>query len=174
RAMSGGRGRPAPPGRGSSRPRHLRADHDGRGRDAGADASLAGPVRCGREPSEGILQDARGSSRYAGGSRLRSGGVEREWSTIQPRRRTMDRQESRAMGVALGTGTGLQVAMVLAGHFSPTIAGLFAVAGMLISMLAGGMYGEGSGTPRGRAIGGGAVVGGLCALIGILVSVALG
>jgi len=86
----------------------------------------------------------------------------------------MDRQESRAMGVALGTGTGLQVAMVLAGHFSPTIAGLFAVAGMLISMLAGGMYGEGSGTPRGRAIGGGAVVGGLCALIGILVSVALG
>jgi hypothetical protein len=78
------------------------------------------------------------------------------------------------MGVALGIGSALQLAMVVGGHFSPAIAALFAVAGMLISMLAGGMFGEASGTPRRRAVGGGALVGGACALIGIAVSVALG
>lgn len=75
---------------------------------------------------------------------------------------------------ALVTGTILQLVMVIGGHFSPAIAALFAIAGMLISLVAGALYGVWSGATRGQAGIGGALVGGGCALLGIAVSVALG
>ncbi|HEY5062353.1 MAG TPA: hypothetical protein VII52_12505, partial [Gemmatimonadaceae bacterium] len=47
---------------------------------------------------------------------------------------------SRAVAVATIIGTILQVAMVLAGHSNKSIAGLFAVAGMSFSLVAGLAY----------------------------------
>src|ERR1700679_251531 len=71
-------------------------------------------------------------------------------------------------------GTLLQVAMVLAGHYVPFIAmHVFMIGGMLISLLAGLIY---AGSARGyvSAAIGGAIAGGVCALLGIAVSVGLG
>ncbi|MDE1150745.1 MAG: hypothetical protein PW843_29705 [Azospirillaceae bacterium] len=70
-------------------------------------------------------------------------------------------------------GTALQLAMVGAGHYMPVIADFFAVGGMAISALAGFIYGR---TRAGLSIAvvGGALVGGACAFIGILVSWELG
>jgi hypothetical protein len=71
-------------------------------------------------------------------------------------------------------GTLLQVAMVLAGHYVPFIAlHVFMIGGMLISLLAGLIY---AGYARGyvSAAIGGAIAGGVCALLGITVSVGLG
>jgi hypothetical protein len=45
---------------------------------------------------------------------------------------------------------------------------------MLISLIAGGLYARSAAGSKGAAAGGGALVGGLCALIGIIVSVVLG
>ncbi|TWB69827.1 hypothetical protein FBZ87_108117 [Nitrospirillum amazonense] len=70
-------------------------------------------------------------------------------------------------------GTALQVAMVVAGHYVPVIADFFAVGGMAISALAGFLYGR-TRTGLSIAVMGGALVGGACALIGILVSWRLG
>ena len=75
---------------------------------------------------------------------------------------------------ALLVGTVLQVAMVVAGHFVAWIAlHLFALGGMAISAVAGFLYGRHADSYAGAALGG-ALAGGLCALIGIAVSVALG
>ncbi|MQA92567.1 MAG: hypothetical protein GEU90_20485 [Gemmatimonas sp.] len=82
--------------------------------------------------------------------------------------------ETRAMMNAAGIGTILQLVMVIAGNFSPAVASLFAVLGMLISMIAGGMYAAWAGAARSRAAGGGAIAGGVCGLIGIAASVAMG
>lgn len=71
-------------------------------------------------------------------------------------------------------GTILQLAMVLTGHFVPAVAGLFAPIGMAISTIAGYLYARRASRPRGASIGGGAVAGGACALIGIVVSWLLG
>jgi hypothetical protein len=84
---------------------------------------------------------------------------------------------SRLSGAALVRATGigflLQVVMVVAGHFVPAIAGLFAVGGMGFSALAGWLYGRAA--PEGaQALLGGGLAGGLCALLGIGVSVAFG
>jgi len=82
---------------------------------------------------------------------------------------------TRALGIASLIGTLLQVAMVVAGHSSPAIAGLFAVGGMGISLVAGVIYARlaKDATKRSAAIGGG-VAGAICAFIGILVSYLLG
>ncbi len=82
---------------------------------------------------------------------------------------------TRALGIASLIGTLLQVAMVVAGHSSPAIAGLFAVGGMGISLVAGVIYARlaKDATKRSAAIGGG-VAGAVCAFIGILVSYLLG
>ncbi|PZN96670.1 MAG: hypothetical protein DCF31_02435 [Alphaproteobacteria bacterium] len=73
-------------------------------------------------------------------------------------------------------GTILQVAMVVAGHFLPALRDPgFAIGGMALSALAGWLYARTA--PRsawGPALGGGAIAGGVCALIGIGVSVLLG
>lgn len=72
------------------------------------------------------------------------------------------------------TGTVLQVAMVVAGHFIAWIAmNVFALGGMGISALAGFLYARNGGGYAGAALGG-ALAGGLCAAIGIALSVALG
>jgi len=73
-------------------------------------------------------------------------------------------------------GTVLQVLMVVAGHYSPQIAQLFAVGGTGISAVAGVLFAQfARGTlSNGSAASGGAVAGGVSALLGILVSVMLG
>jgi hypothetical protein len=70
----------------------------------------------------------------------------------------------------------LQVGMVVGGHFTPQIARLFAVGGMSISAVGGILFGLWtSGTPAAATTAkGGAVAGGLSALVGIAVSFLLG
>jgi len=82
---------------------------------------------------------------------------------------------SRALAIASLIGTLLQVAMVVAGHSSPAIAGLFAVGGMGISLVAGVIYARlaKDATKRSAAIGG-CTAGAVCAFLGILVSHLLG
>lgn len=69
-------------------------------------------------------------------------------------------------------GTVLQLAMVVSGHFMAGIALLFGPLGMVISLVAGLLYGRWSG-PEG-AVPGGALAGGICAILGIAVSFGLG
>ncbi|HET7459133.1 MAG TPA: hypothetical protein VFJ74_15900 [Gemmatimonadaceae bacterium] len=82
---------------------------------------------------------------------------------------------TRALVIATVVGTVLQVAMVVAGHSNKSIAGLFAVGGMSISLLAGLLYAV---LARGGAASqlavGGLAAGAICAFLGILVSRLLG
>jgi hypothetical protein len=82
---------------------------------------------------------------------------------------------SRALVIASLVGTLLQVGMVVAGHSNPAIAGLFAVGGMGLSLVAGVLYARlaRAATKGSAAIGGGAA-GAICAFLGILVSHLLG
>ena len=85
------------------------------------------------------------------------------------------RDETRSLLSATLIGTGLQLVMVLAGHFKPGVAVLFAPGGMGISALAGALAALGSRPASlGSAGGSGAVAGGVCAFVGILVSYLLG
>ena len=72
-------------------------------------------------------------------------------------------------------GTALQLAMVVSGHYNKSIANLFAVLGMTISLVAGLLFALWARQPAlgGSALGG-LIAGGVCALIGIIVSYALG
>ncbi|MEO5903627.1 MAG: hypothetical protein ABIQ55_06425, partial [Gemmatimonadaceae bacterium] len=82
---------------------------------------------------------------------------------------------SRAMIIAGAVGTILQVGMVVAGHTNKSVTAMFAVGGMGLSLLAGLIYALNT---RGSSVGslaiGGAIAGGICALIGILISHLLG
>jgi len=83
----------------------------------------------------------------------------------------------RALAVAASIGTVAQVAMVVAGHTNPAVAATFAVGGMGLSLLAGVLYAwlARTGAPTlGALATGGALAGGICAFIGILVSRLLG
>ncbi|WP_310475217.1 hypothetical protein [Sandarakinorhabdus sp.] len=71
-------------------------------------------------------------------------------------------------------GTIAQIAMVVAGHYVPAVAGLFAIGGMGLSAIAGWLALKGQPASLTAAAGGGALVGGISAAIGIAVSVALG
>lgn len=71
-------------------------------------------------------------------------------------------------------GIAAQIAMVVAGHYVPAIANLFAVGGMGISALVGWFALKGRPATLAAAAGGGALSGGICAALGIAVSVALG
>jgi len=85
--------------------------------------------------------------------------------------------KARALVVATVVGTVLQVGMVVSGHTNTSIAALFAPGGMLISLLAGLLYGRrarAGGTPASHLALGGLIAGGLCAFIGIAVSHLLG
>lgn len=79
-----------------------------------------------------------------------------------------------AMIPALLLGTLLQVAMVVIGHYTVAVAPLFAPLGMAISLIAGFLYARWARAPRGKSVRGGAIVGGVCAVIGIVVSYYLG
>jgi hypothetical protein len=79
----------------------------------------------------------------------------------------------RQVQIATAIGTALQLAMVIAGHFVPAVAALFAIGGMAISAVAGALYGRHAAALGDGALGG-AIAGGVCALIGIAVSCALG
>ncbi|WP_353200844.1 hypothetical protein [Sandarakinorhabdus sp.] len=71
-------------------------------------------------------------------------------------------------------GTIAQIAMVVAGHYSPAVAQLFAIGGMGLSALAGWGALRGRSASLGSAAGSGALAGAACAVIGIGVSVVLG
>ena len=72
-------------------------------------------------------------------------------------------------------GTLLQLLMVISGHWIEFIRlNVFAAGGMLISAIAGVIYARAAGNDRKNSAIQGALVGGLCALIGIAVSFALG
>jgi hypothetical protein len=82
---------------------------------------------------------------------------------------------TRAVVLASTLGTVLQVAMVLAGHSTPSIAALYAVGGMGFSFIAGiayAMWARGSTTSS--LVVGGLLSGAICAFIGIFVSYLLG
>ena len=82
---------------------------------------------------------------------------------------------SRAVTTATVAGTVLQLAMVLSGHSNAAIAQFFGPVGMGISLVAGLIYAsQARGGSAGSVALGGFVSGGLCALIGIVVSYALG
>lgn len=74
----------------------------------------------------------------------------------------------------IGVGTVLQTGMVLAGHWVAAVAKLFGPLGVAISLLVGLLWARESSGSYGEGAGGGAVVGGACALIGILISFLLG
>jgi hypothetical protein len=82
---------------------------------------------------------------------------------------------TRALTIATIVGLVLQVAMVVIGHSNHSVKNLFAVGGMGFSLVAGVIYGiaAGGGTYGSLALGG-AVAGGICAFVGILVSHLLG
>lgn len=79
----------------------------------------------------------------------------------------------RALVIATVIGTILQTAMVVAGHSNKSVAKLFAIGGMSLSLVAGVIYAAMAGGPTSSAILGGVIAGGVCALIGIAVSYAL-
>ena len=81
----------------------------------------------------------------------------------------MDRN---ALMRATAVGTALQLGMVVSGHFIPAVAMLFAPLGMGLSLVAGVLYGRWAAGRRAAA--GGALAGGVCALLGIAVSWGLG
>jgi hypothetical protein len=86
-----------------------------------------------------------------------------------------DNGTKRGVIIATAIGTVAQLAMVGAGHSIPAVAQMFAVGGMTISALAG--LGYALSTPTRSMVSaalGGAFAGGVCALIGIAVSFALG
>jgi hypothetical protein len=81
----------------------------------------------------------------------------------------------RPLVLATLAGTVLQIAMVVAGHYSPAIKSLFAVGGMGLSLVAGALYAHlARPIAKGPAATGGALAGALCGFLGILVSYAFG
>ena len=73
------------------------------------------------------------------------------------------------------TGTVLQLIMIVAGHFVPFVKdNVFMWGGMAISMVAGLLYAWAAKGRLGDSMIGGAISGGLCALLGIAASVAWG
>ena len=84
-------------------------------------------------------------------------------------------QNNRALAVATATCAAAQLVMVIAGHYNATIAQAFAILGVTISLGAGVQYAVSApDAQRGRAALNGAIAGGVGALIGIIVSFALG
>jgi hypothetical protein len=81
---------------------------------------------------------------------------------------------SGALGRAIAVGTVLQVAMVLIGHWVAAVAALFAVLGMAISFLAGWLAASWTLLRGKQAALNGAIAGGACALLGIVLSFVLG
>ena len=82
--------------------------------------------------------------------------------------------DTKSLLTATAIGTVLQLAMVIAGHFDPFVAShVFMFGGMGLSAFAGLLCGRGARGYGGASLAG-AIAGGVCALIGIAVSVSLG
>lgn len=82
---------------------------------------------------------------------------------------------SKSMVPMTAVGTIVQIAMVVAGHYNEFIKNnVFAIGGMLISLVVAAMWAAKGAASKGNAFGGGAIVGGVCAILGIAVSVILG
>lgn len=89
--------------------------------------------------------------------------------------RTTSATSPSAFRTATVIGTGLQLAMVIAGHWVQFIKlNVFAIGGTLISLMAAVIYARLACVDRSGSAIRGALVGGLCALIGIGVSFLLG
>lgn len=83
--------------------------------------------------------------------------------------------DARILQRAIIVGTMLQAAMMVLGHFFPWIrVHVFLFGGMMISATAGYLYAMDYGAGFGRGIFGGAIVGGVCGLFGLAVSILLG
>lgn len=83
--------------------------------------------------------------------------------------------DTKALQNATLTGTVLQLIMIAAGHLSPWVAmNVFMFGGLTISAIAGFLYARSAARGYPGAVLGGAIAGGVCALIGIAASVALG
>lgn len=83
-------------------------------------------------------------------------------------------ESCRLMVRMTAVGTVFQLAMVIAGHYNEFVKdNLFAGLGMFISLVVAAMYARSGARSVGTAAAGGAVVGGVCALLGIGVSVLL-
>lgn len=74
----------------------------------------------------------------------------------------------------IGIGTALQLAMVLTGHWVTAVANLFGPVGVAISLVVGLLWAREEAAGYGHGAWGGAVVGGACAFLGIVVSWLLG
>lgn len=80
-----------------------------------------------------------------------------------------------ALRNAIIVGTAVQLIMVVCGHWVAFIRlNVFATGGVVISALVGSMYARDAQVTRAKAAAGGAIAGGVCALLGITVSLALG
>lgn len=75
--------------------------------------------------------------------------------------------------IATTVGLILQLLMVVAGHYLPPVKAKFAMGGMLISLIAGALYIRLEQQGWQGALVGGAIAGGICALLAIAVSVSL-
>ena len=75
--------------------------------------------------------------------------------------------------IATTVGLILQLLMVVAGHYLPPVKAKFAFGGMLISLIAGALYIRLEQQGWQGALVGGAIAGGVCALLAIAVSVSL-
>jgi hypothetical protein len=83
--------------------------------------------------------------------------------------------QKTALRNAIIVGTAVQLVMVVCGHWVAFVRlNVFAIGGVAISALAGSIYARDAQAARSRAAVGGAIAGGVCALIGIAVSLALG
>src|SRR4051812_1312305 len=80
----------------------------------------------------------------------------------------------KALIIATDIGLVLQLIMVITGHYNPAIAAWFAIGGMLISLVAGVIYVRLARNGWSDSLIGGALAGGICALVGIAVSCAMG
>lgn len=80
----------------------------------------------------------------------------------------------QALMTATGIGLAAQLAMVIAGHYVAFVRdNVFAIGGMLISLIAGLIFAKLAASGWTPSLVGGLVAGGGCALLGIGVSVAL-
>lgn len=71
-------------------------------------------------------------------------------------------------------GAALQVVMIVAGQYLPAVQAYYPIVGTLISLVAGLLYARAAKGGWGDSLVGGAIAGGVCALLGIAMSWALG
>ena len=82
--------------------------------------------------------------------------------------------DTKSLIIATLVGTVLQIAMIAIGHYVPFVRDkVFMLGGLALSLIAGVIYAKLAGGTWPLSLAGGAIAGGVCALIGIAASVAL-